>query len=395
MSLSNGSDEVLAELNVAIFSPQLGKVGTAPVLAGIASGLAQQRVSVDLVVAGIEWIGDGPTGTGVRSKRLLASYVAAWIPKTGCIYKISMLIVALLALPGFVFFLLRSKPDAVIASLMPWVAALGIALARSDAKLLVTVQGLPRPGRIRRIFWRLVQKRAGAFVAASTAERDALRELCGSEVECEVISNPVIPDGSVESDYSAPDHSFFENDADVPVFLGVGRLTYQKNFDLLIQAFALASASMPAQLVILGEGEDRQQLEALVESLNISDAVSMPGFVDDPFPYMGNCSAYVLSSRWEGQVTALVEALAAKAACIVVEHPGGSLETIGNGRYGKVVSANDPQQLAGALLEAIRSPDIGNSRTKLAHDEVIRNYTPAVGGKKYADIIRGMLQGTA
>ena len=91
--------------------------------------------------------------------------------------------------------------------------------------------------------------------------------------------------------------------------LGVGRLTAQKAFDVLIEAFAQVRKSQPARLLILGEGEERPMLEALIRQLGLEQDVDLPGFVSNPYPYMAHAALFVLSSRWEGLPTVLVEAM--------------------------------------------------------------------------------------
>src|SRR5690606_13034938 len=92
------------------------------------------------------------------------------------------------------------------------------------------------------------------------------------------------------------------------IILGVGRLTAQKDFSTLIRAFARSRARDDLQLVILGEGELRDELEALARELGVN--VLMPGFVENPYAWMRAAELFVLSSKWEGLPGVLIEALA-------------------------------------------------------------------------------------
>jgi glycosyltransferase involved in cell wall biosynthesis len=95
-----------------------------------------------------------------------------------------------------------------------------------------------------------------------------------------------------------------------PFVLGIGRLSHQKGFDTLIRAFALLNTSS-LDLVLLGEGPQRRELEALSETLGVRHQVVFAGFVSNPQRYLEEASLFVLSSRWEGFSNVLVEALAA------------------------------------------------------------------------------------
>ena len=90
----------------------------------------------------------------------------------------------------------------------------------------------------------------------------------------------------------------------------MGRLTKQKDHPTLIRAFAQVRRNRPARLMILGEGEDRPKLEALIRELDLEKDVSLPGFVDNPFQYMKGAAVFVLSSRWEGLPNTLIQAMA-------------------------------------------------------------------------------------
>lgn len=89
--------------------------------------------------------------------------------------------------------------------------------------------------------------------------------------------------------------------------LSVGRLDPIKGYDLLLQA--LAQIQVPWELTILGEGNHRKTLEALSQSLGISDRVHLPGYCEDISEYMAACDAYIVSSHSEGCSVALLEAM--------------------------------------------------------------------------------------
>ena len=144
-----------------------------------------------------------------------------------------------------------------------------------------------------------------------------------------------------------------------PLVLGVGSLGRQKNFALLIRAFARAlehPACETGHLVILGEGEQRSELQQLAVDLRIADRVHLFGLCDNPFAWMARADAFVLSSLWEGSPNVLAEAMACGAPVIAADCPGGAGELLADGRFGLLVPCNDQPALAEAIIRIVQSP---------------------------------------
>ena len=119
---------------------------------------------------------------------------------------------------------------------------------------------------------------ATTVVAVSRGAADDLARTSGLPRDrVEVVYNPVITPTMMALARQAPDHPWFAP-GQPPVILGVGRLTRQKDFSTLVLAFAEVRRRRTARLVILGEGEDRPALEAMVHELGLAQDVALPGF---------------------------------------------------------------------------------------------------------------------
>jgi glycosyltransferase involved in cell wall biosynthesis len=112
--------------------------------------------------------------------------------------------------------------------------------------------------------------------------------------------------------------------SDAILILAMGRLEPQKAFDRLIRAFADFHRREPtARLVILGEGAERKRLEQLVQSLGLDNCASMPGFTDNPEEWLLKADLFVLSSHFEGQPNALIEAILHECPVLCTHGKGG------------------------------------------------------------------------
>jgi glycosyltransferase involved in cell wall biosynthesis len=136
----------------------------------------------------------------------------------------------------------------------------------------------------------------------------------------------------------------------------VGRLHQQKGYDCLIQAFAQVRKECPAlQLLIVGEGEEENNLKNLAKSLDLTDQVIFAGLrldSDTIFPF---AELFILPSLWEGMPNAVLEAMAAGKP-VVATKVGGVPELVLHGETGLLVPPGDPDALAQAILDLCTDP---------------------------------------
>jgi N-acetylgalactosamine-N,N'-diacetylbacillosaminyl-diphospho-undecaprenol 4-alpha-N-acetylgalactosaminyltransferase len=131
--------------------------------------------------------------------------------------------------------------------------------------------------------------------------------------------------------------------------LAIGRLNRQKGFDILIRSFAKSDLKNRIKLVILGEGEERKNLEELIAELKLKNQVLLFGKVDNPFIYMKYAKFFILSSRYEGFVMVLLEALACDTPVVAANCETGTSEIIENGKNGLLVPVEDEEALKAAM----------------------------------------------
>ena len=138
-----------------------------------------------------------------------------------------------------------------------------------------------------------------------------------------------------------------------PTLIAVGRISYEKGFDLLIRAHAkVLKKGIDHNLIIVGNGPDREELQDLVRNLEITDSVFMPGYVENPYPLIKKASALVLSSRCEGLSNVIIEALTL-ATPVVATACGGPNEILSEGRVGILVPPEDADGLADGMYRIL------------------------------------------
>ena len=331
---------------VAFFLPGLYEGGAERVVLNLAEGLAGQGYQVDLVLAR----GEGPYMPQIpASVRLvdLRSARAIW------------------SVPALVRYLRRERPAAMLSALFTNIVALWARRFVDPAPRLVICEHNTLSAVVKNqedLRWEWYPKLAGWFypwadavVAVSESVADDLaRTTKIARDRIQVIYNPVVTPDLRERAQAHLGHPWF-GAGEPPVIVSIGRLTSQKAFDVLILAFSYVRKHRPARLLILGEGEQRQGLQALVRDLGLERDVSLCGFVQNPYPYIAHASLFVLASRWEGLPTALIEALYFGTPIVATDCPGGTREILKDGQHSLLVPVDCPSALAEAIETALDS----------------------------------------
>jgi glycosyltransferase involved in cell wall biosynthesis len=169
--------------------------------------------------------------------------------------------------------------------------------------------------------------------------------------------------------------------------LAAGRLTPQKGFDLLIDAFGPVARAHPDwRLDIFGGGHSTETLQGEIDARGLAEQVALRGPTADLPGEMARASVYALSSRFEGFPMVLIEAMGKGMACVAFDCPTGPGEIIDDHRNGLLVPAMDVEGLTAALMEMIEDEEL-RRRCGAAALETARDYTMAAIGPKWDEMI--------
>ncbi len=220
------------------------------------------------------------------------------------------------------------------------------------------------------------------IVAVSQGVAEDVVALSGVAPErVRVVRNPVITPRLHRLAAEEPPHPWLR-DKRLPVVLGAGRLTRQKDFPTLIRGFAALRERVGARLIILGRGSGLPGLRALAGELGVGPFVDFPGFAENPYAFMAHSDLFVLSSRWEGSPNVLTEAMALGTPVVSTDCPSGPRELLARGRVAPLVPVGDWSALAARMEQQLAHPANGGL---LRH--AVRDYTLDTSVAGYLDAL--------
>lgn len=146
-----------------------------------------------------------------------------------------------------------------------------------------------------------------------------------------------------------------------------GRLTAQKNHKLLIRSFAAIKDKITDNLLIYGEGELRDELEALIMELHLEDRVFLPGITNNVAELLASSKLFVLTSDYEGMPNALMEAMAVGVPCISSDCPcGGPKMLFGDVLADRLFTCGDEKSLSEKIMDVLAQSADGEDEKRLA-----------------------------
>ncbi|MDB3936588.1 glycosyltransferase [bacterium] len=330
---------------LSIFLPSLMGGGAERVMVVLANEFIARGFSVDLVLV-----------------KVVGPYLADLHPAVQIIDLDAKRLI--LSIGPLIKYIRTERPRVMLSALVSAniIAVISRALSRWQFKLVISERAVSSvalrnnplfKAKLIPFLMRMTYFRADKIIAvASGVEDDLVENFKLSRDKISVIYNPVVTSRLVELSREEVNHEWFDNE-NVPVIVSAGRLTSQKNFNLLIRSFALLLETQNARLVILGSGQLLNDLQQLAIDLKVIDKILFAGFVDNPFSWFRKASLFVLSSDYEGLPGALIQAMACGTPVVSTDCPSGPREILENGKWGRLVPVGDVSALSKAMRNTL------------------------------------------
>ena len=342
--------------------------GAERAMVNLAIGFHQKAMNVQLVV--------------VEKKRDLYSFLHEEIPVHELQKKR-----ARFSLFAFRKYLIRESPDVLIVAQthVQIMVLLSILLTRWKGHIILNEQSTFSSNttqKFLRFLARVLFRRADAITVVSRGSSVDFASIFPSlKRKISVIPNPVFSEDILNSKEEDVDHPFF-HPKNFPIVLAVGRLSPEKNYTYLLQAFSHVLKKREARLIILGEGSEKKELLDFAKKHDILPYISLPGNVKNPYAFMSRCDVFTLSSTYEGLPSVLIEALACGCNIVSVDCQHGPSEILNGGQLGILISQGNPEKYAEEIINLFKAKHNLKEKLNRAKDFSVERIT-----EMYSDLI--------
>ena len=305
--------------------------------------------------------------SGIEVIKLYKKNYYKFLPKGNFLKsRLSQMIIFILNINLLRKLLVQEKPDFLIAHLIISLPLILFFFFKFKTKLIIRISGTPKLNKIRRFFWTLFSKNVHIVTCptqSSLKKLDALKIFPKKKLK--LLYDPILKINYINTKKKEEiDNKFIKTD----YILSIGRLTKQKNFSLLINAFKEITKEYPSlKLIILGEGEERKKLEKLIRNLSLKNIVFLEGYKKNIFNYIYNCECYISTSLYEDPGFTLIESGFLNKPVIAADSNTGPSEILNNSYNGFLFKNNDKISLINQYLQfkKLSSEEVMNKKINL------------------------------
>jgi len=224
--------------------------------------------------------------------------------------------------------------------------------------------------KLRIFIWKKLYSKADYIIALTEKTKNSLKQFLNTK-NIIYIPNPIIDKEEIinNSNEKIEENLFLEGE----YILAIGRLTKQKDFVTLIKSFKIVNQSFKnLKLIILGEGEERENLTTLIKNLDLENKVILYGFVSNPYKYLKNAKLFVLSSLWEDPGHVLMESAFLKIPIVATNCPNDVDKFLMYGKAGYLCEIGNEKDMADKIIQALQNNN--KEKIELAYKQSL-NFT--------------------
>lgn len=250
----------------------------------------------------------------------------------------------------------KEKPDYLIIHLITYIPLILLNFFNYKTKFILRISGFPKINFLRKALWRVSNKKIyKVFCPTLNTKKKLIDAMIFDEDKVHVVRDPIIDLKKIKEkrQFELPDeHVWLKNKKFI---LTIGRLSKQKNFEFLIENFQkILKKQDNLNLVILGEGEDREKLENIIKEKNLASNIFLLGHQKNIYPFMKNCLFFILTSNWEDPGFVILEAMFSKKIVLSSDCESGPKEIIKDNKNGILYKNKDQKEFLEKFFSVLR-----------------------------------------
>ena len=325
-------------MKVFYWSPFFSKIATIQAVLRSANSLVKYEKQKKYKVSIIDAIGEWEEYKNYINKKvnivkLNSSNYVKVIPKNSFIKsRFSYILIFLYNFFKLKKLINKEEPDYLIIHLLTSLPIFLSIFFKKKTKIILRISGLPKINVLRYFFWTLFSSKIHIVTCPTKATYEYLKKMkIFPNNKLVILKDPII---DIKNFFSLSKEKNEKKFLGKKIILGIGRLTKQKNFVLLINFFSKIKKKYPKYiLVILGEGEERLRLEKLINSFGLQNKIHIMGYQNNVYKFLTNSEYFILSSLWEDPGFVLIEAALSNSTIISSDCPNGPNEIIVNQKF--------------------------------------------------------------
>lgn len=381
-------------MKIFYWSPFISKVATTTSVIRSAESIvkySKKKVNVNLAI--IDAIGEWEDykkliNPKIKIINLSKKKILKYLPKGGFFKsRLSYVIIFFFSFFKLSNLIKKEKPDYLIIHLLSSLPIFLTLITKPKTKIILRISGLPKLNFVRYIFWKLFSKKIYKVTCPTIATYENLKEMNIFEKnKLFVLRDPAIQLSEFlkKKREKIKDLKVEKNN----LIIGIGRLTRQKNFLLLVRAFKQILTKYPNyHLILLGEGEEKALLVKEVKKLEIQSKISFLGYQENVYKYLLNSDCFILTSLWEDPGFVILEAALSGTLIISSNCPSGPNEILSNGQNGFLFKNNNLPDLLRKFDEFKNSTKDELNKKKLLAKQHIKQFTQFAHFKSLEKII--------
>ena len=280
----------------------------------------------------------------------------------------------------------KKNPDYFICHLITSLPMLLAKLFNFRSKFILRISGLPKFNFFRKFYWKTCGNVFFRITSPTNATINHLQLIkIFDEKKIFLLQDPIIDIQKIEKLKKQKIDPYFEKNQFI---VAIGRLTKQKNFKFLISCFQKLTDSQPnLKLVILGDGEEMQNLKKLIHTKNLENNIFLLGHSQNVFSYLSRAKLFILSSLWEDPGWVLLEAAASNTLILSSDCKNGPSEIIDNNNAGQLYKSDDEQDFINKFNKIISLDKAQINSKKLFAKKKSYSYTKFQHFKNLEEII--------